>query len=76
MYWIDPAQQKTGTPGVRDFYCDEPADVRNLPTSSALGVQQGEDTVSCQKVYPGSSCMCIGSSEVYILNSLDQWKSI
>lgn len=76
MYWIDSTQEYTGTPTIRNFYCDTPADITNLPTSSSEGVQQGDDTVSCQKVSPGSSCLCIGSGELYMLNSLDQWKSV
>ena len=76
MYWIDTAQEYTGTPAIRNFYCDSPSDVSSLPTSQQDGVPQGDDTISCQKVSPGSSCLCIGSSEVYMLDSSDNWISV
>lgn len=73
-YWIDPTQEDVGTPPQRDFMCDTPADVPNLPTMTRLGVQQGEDTVSNQIVEKGSSCFCISPVGLYILNSEDEWK--
>lgn len=76
MYWIDTTQEYTGTPAIRNFFCDATSDVNDLPTSSALGVQQGEDTISCQKVNPGSFCLCIGTGSGYILNSNDQWVAV
>lgn len=75
-YWIDTTQDYTGTPAIRNFFCDSPSDIQNLPTSSHEGVQQGNDTISCQKVNPGSFCLCIGSSEGYMLNSSDNWISV
>lgn len=73
MYWLDSSQQYTGFPTQRDFYCDTPADIANLPTSTTPGVQQGEDTISCQIVSPGSSCMCLSPATLYFLNSEDEW---
>ena len=73
MYWLDSSQQYAGYPTQRDFYCDTPEDIPNLPTSSTPGIQQGDDTVSCQIVSPGSSCMCISPATLYFLNSKDQW---
>lgn len=74
MYWLDSSQQYTGFPTQRDFYCDTPDDIENLPTSVAPGVQQGDDTISCQIVSPGSSCMCLSPATLYFLNSKDEWK--
>ena len=74
-YWINhnnsylPAKQIA-------FECDDTDDIDKLPTSSKLGVQQGDDTTSCQKVNPGSSCLCIGSSELYKLRSDDTWQPV
>lgn len=76
MYWLDVTQNYTGYPLIRNFFCDEPSDIANLPTSTTEGVQQGSDTVSCQKVNAGSSCLCIGSGELYMLNSSDTWVSV
>lgn len=73
MYWIDSDKEYTGTPAQMDFWCDTPDDVPNLPTSSRLGVQQGDDTVSCQKVNKGSTCFCISPAKLFVLNSEDSW---
>lgn len=75
MFWIDPNQEyAAGTPVQRDFWCDTPEDIANLPTSSSPGIQQGEDTVSCQICAKGSTCFCISPVGLYILNSEDEWK--
>lgn len=72
-YWLDTNQDYAGTPAQRDFWCDTTDDVQNLPTSTTLGVQQGDDTVSCQKCNKGSTCFCISPASLYILNSEDKW---
>ncbi len=72
MYWINHNNPDMRG-DCRAFYADTPADIANLPTSSALGVQQGNDTISCQKVGKGSSCLVLGGSKYYILNSNDTW---
>ncbi len=75
MYWIN--QNNPDMRGdCRAFYCDTEDDVKNLPTSTKLGVQQGNDVTSCQKVGKGSSCLVIGASKYYMLNSYDVWKEI
>ncbi len=73
MFWIDPTDndQKGGT---RAFQCDSPSDVPNLPTSTTLG--KGDDETANQKVEKSSSCLCLGSGELYILNSEDEWISV
>ena len=76
MYWIDESSQARGVGEQRDFYCDDTSDVQNLPTSHSPGVQQGDDTVSCQPCGIGSFCLCIGSSSGYILNSYDIWTEV
>lgn len=74
-YWINhnnsylPAKQIA-------FECDDAADVNDLPTATKMGVQQGEDTTSCQMVKPGSSCLCIGDGNLYKLGSDDKWKAV
>lgn len=75
MYWINPNDPDMKG-NCRAFYCDTMDDIPNLPTSSALGVQQGNDIISCQKVEKGSNCMVIGSSKVLVLNSHDEWKEL
>lgn len=75
MYWIN--ENNPDMKGnCRAFYADTIADLTNLPTSSAMGVQQGNDIISCQKVEKGSSCMVLGSSKYYILNSQDVWTEL
>jgi hypothetical protein len=72
-YWLDSSQSYAGSPVQRDFWCDTDSDIQNLPTSAHEGVQQGEDTVSCQKCEKGSTCFCISPTKLYILNSQDEW---
>lgn len=72
MYWINENNPDIRG-GCRAFYCDTTADVANLPTSTRMGVQQGDDVTSCQKVKKGSSCLVIGASKYYILNSQNSW---
>lgn len=74
MYWLDSTQQYTGSPTQRDFFCDTSSDIEMLPTAEREGVQQGDDTISCQKVEKGSTCLCISPVALYILNSQDEWK--
>lgn len=78
MYWIDDHDPGivSGTSNQRNFYCDTSADIADLPGVDRLGVQQGDDTVSCQPVGPGSSCLCIGDGSLYMLNSLDIWVEV
>lgn len=45
---------------VMEYVADEEADVSNLPTDCA----------------PGSSCIVIESSNVYMLNNKGEWKSL
>lgn len=75
MYWINE-----NNPDMRgnckSFYADTVSDIANLPTSTRLGVQQGDDIVSCQKVGKGSSCMVINDSKYFLLNSNDVWKEL
>ena len=78
MYWIDinatPKQTPRGEQ--RAFLADAVSDVSNLPTSSTLGVKQGDDNESYKCVLPGSSCLVIATSELYMLDSTDTWVKI
>ena len=76
MYWLDESSKTQGTGTQRDFYCDSSSDIPNLPTSTALGVQQGEDTVSCQPCGIGSFCLSIADATGYFLNSDNQWVEV
>ena len=73
-YWLDESSDANnmGSTKQKDFYCDSSADISDLPTSQHEGVPQG-DTVTHKKVDKGSSCLCIGDSTLYMLNSEDQW---
>lgn len=73
-YWFDESSTANATGSTRqiDFYADTDEDIATLPTSSTEGVPQG-DTVTHKKVDKGSSCMVIGSSSYYVLNSNDEW---
>ena len=78
MYWIDESDpiKYSGTSRQVSFYMDTTSDIPNLPGIGIRGVQQGEDTVSCQPVGAGSSALCIGSGALYILNSENRWVEV
>jgi hypothetical protein len=77
-YWIDETDpiRYSGTSRQVSFYIDTSADVASLPGINRRGVQQGDNTVSCQPVGPGSSALCIGSGTLFILNSEDVWVEV
>lgn len=81
MYWIDesdPGRLYSSSDQI-PFWADESEDVQNLPTSTAYGVQQGNDTVSCRPCGKGSTCTVIGTgsgASIYALNSKDEWKKL
>lgn len=76
MYWIDESDASRGSSNQTAFYCDDVDDIVKLPTSKIPGVKQGEDTISCKPCGIGSSCLCIETSTLYVLNSHDQWKEL
>lgn len=58
MYWIDLTANCVG--GQKEFYCDTPQDVENMPTSSKEGVVQEDNSSAHKKCAKGSSVYCIG----------------
>jgi len=73
MYFFNEHDQLYGSKRQASFFADADSDIENLPCSTAPGVKQGDDDVSCQPVAPGSKCFSIGSGSTYYLNSTDQW---
>ena len=73
-YWFDEssATNAMGSSRQKDFYCDTDEDIVDLPRNSAPGKPMG-DTVTHKEVDKGSTCLCIGSSSFYVLNSDDEW---
>ena len=76
MYWINESETVKGSSKQVSFYCDTTSDIPNLPTSQASGVKQGNNDVSCLPCDKGSSCLCIGDSSFWILNSSDVWTEV
>ena len=71
-YFID--YNNSYVPGKQvSFFCDTPDDIQNLPTSRREGVPQSGDTSVDDKVVAGSTCLCISTGDVYMLNSNDEW---
>lgn len=78
MYWIDESDTGRLMSNSKQipFWADDESDIDNLPGINTYGVKQGEDTVSCQPVGRGSTCMVIGDgsgSRLYVLNSKNEW---
>ena len=76
MYWIDTSSESHGSPIQTSFFCDTTSDIQNLPTSTAEGVKQGDDDISCRKCNKGSFCICIEDGSGWILNSQDIWTQV
>lgn len=64
MAWWESAKSQLNNSKERSFFADEEADVANLPTS---------DDDYPNGIVPGSDCMVIESSNVYILGSDGTW---
>ena len=74
MFWIDETFYIFDEqPNRIAFIADTPADIANLPTSHHEGTQQGDNNVSLEPVNPGSVVFIISTSDVYMLNSVDEW---
>lgn len=74
-YWIQSvgSPQNGESPNVKTFYADTAADINNLPTHTKEGVPQGDLSSHKQCAY-GSSCLCIETSDLYVLGKeTDKW---
>ena len=56
------------------FIADDTEDIQDLPTSSREGKKYDVDSSVDDKVAAGSTCLVISTSDVYMLNSNDEWK--
>ena len=73
-YFLDTsAAHEATSSNVKYFKADTEADVANLPTNLAEGVQQGVNTVLHLKCAPGSECFVLDPPSVYMLNSSGEW---
>ncbi len=64
MAWWESAKSQLNNSKERSFFADEEADVANLPTTD-------EDYPS--GIAPGSDCLVVETSNVYILKSDRTW---
>lgn len=77
-YWLDESDpiKYSGTSRQVSFFIDTPSDINDLPGINKRGVQQGDNTVSCEPVGAGSSALCISEGALYILNSQNVWTQV
>lgn len=61
MAWWESVKSQLNSSEERDFYADAAADVADLPKKA-------------DGVAPGSTCLVIATSDVYMLDSTDNWK--
>lgn len=60
-FWkYEDQPQHVADQNYKSYMCDTPSDIGNLPTT----------------VSPGSTCLVLSNSAVYILNSTGEWKEI
>lgn len=71
-YWIQSigSPQNGENPNRKLFYADTAADINNLPTAQNEGTPQG-DLTSHEKCAFGSSCLCLETSDLYVLSKDD-----
>ena len=74
-YWIEESAS-VGNARQITYLMDTDTDKDSLPTTSAPGVQQGEDEVMHMPCGKGSKALSIESGSVFILNSNDEWIKI
>ena len=61
MAWWESVKSQLNSSEEKDFYADAAADVADLPKM--------DDGIA-----PGSTCLVIATSDVYMLDSTDTWK--
>lgn len=75
-YWIYDIGDKNN-PNCKSFRCDYLSDIKKLPTRLKKGAVQNGDTVSSFEAAPGSDCLCLEDSSIWVLgNEKDEWKKM
>lgn len=74
MFWIQDTGNKYNNSAYNLYYADYESDVKNLPTSSKEGLQDG-DTVANKRTCAGSECLVLETGNLYILRkATDTWE--
>lgn len=72
-YWIHNSGNKNSSLW-RFYQCDYLSDINKLPTTTKVGEQQPNDTVSKTKCAPGSQCLCQEDGSIWLLGKdTDKW---
>ena len=76
-YWLDDTSDRDPTSRrCLDFMIDTADDLNSLPSINHTGVPQSDDSTVHLPVEKGSTAFCIGNSNLYMLNSEGEWKSV
>lgn len=78
-YWIQEAggQADGRNSDHRLFYATKTTDIANLPHIKSDGVEQENDSVAHLKCGAGSACLCLETSDIYILDKeTDAWQKV
>lgn len=73
MYSITKVGDRVNSPKIREFVIDSPDSLNELPHIHTEGLQQNNDTSSNDCVLPGSTCIVLSTSQVYMLGNDDVW---
>ena len=71
-YWINDTVDVGGSRQLQ-YFMDTDTDLGDLPTTSAEGVQQDEDTTIHLTCGKGSIALAISTGNLYVLDSSDEW---
>jgi hypothetical protein len=77
MYWLDVNTTSAGT-SQKNFFADSASDIINLPTMTTWGKGPESDEYPDinKPVFKGSSCLIVETSDVYILDSENNWSKL
>lgn len=76
-YWVQEFGTNHNNVNYRSFICDYRSDIKKLPRESTEGKLQENDTISSAPCSPGSDCLCLEDSSVWILGKdTNDWQEI
>lgn len=76
MYSITKIGNNVNTTNIREFVADKREDIEQLPHINKEGVEQNGDSMSNNKVFAGSMCICLEDGSVWMLGNDDEWHEL
>lgn len=74
-YTVNKIHDKVNSPLYKEYICDTPSDIANLPTNKKSG-QPFDEKIDKNYATAGSIVFVISTSDVYMLNTKGVWTKI